>query len=863
MKQSEKIIEMMRTEYEAKGPKWKFASDEYILCPFHTDEARIPKTFLYLKDEARFYCSTCQQGGTISEFIKRVKQLDDLAVKQYLQQTYTYTERPKKKLAHPKVVKTVSDDEVLCLSQVIHRAHQNLKPGSTEHQFLLGQGISVQTINQEKLGYVGSNKDEIKELLHGIDKSELFHLGILHMANNGGGESSPFQNHILVPLYVSGKAVGLWGISIKTGKVTRPSKIHLPYLLGSKNELDGEVVCIVRELSDYLLLIENSIPGKLIGDLHQNESYQSLEKHKNVQIVSEHSLLEDSPATRMAKTILDVTHHTVDAVKILRLPQGKDLRALSSDSKISLQEVFAKLMKNALNLIDYEIQAGKSGQIREILEDLHHYVEISKQEAYLEKISRQFGVSMETLQSIHQKSLEKDKHSIFAGLTDTEPAELYPAQDYYEGQMYYSFMNDKTNQLYVFRTDRKYFHTYDGAPFGLRFRHHSLDKNMVKRHYIDDYLNGKVQDVNCLQLYNDILVYLQQYIYLADQRLFTLSAIWIMNTYLYRGFEAVPYLWLNGDKGTGKTRFRDVMSQICFNSLALDSTATAPVIFRNSELMQPTLFIDEFENMKHDMSSQLKAIFNTGYKKGSSTSRMHRESKDKEAKSKGYGTYCPKVFLGIDSDLEGTLQDRCIWIGTQKPKEGVTIAKFVPDAERERTDSIKMRLLHMGLLYAKPIIDLYRGDQVNMPPELTGREKELWEPLFCIANYIDQRHESDITQTLMELCRQSAAERKEMQAIHDDKACVVILLSRMITGLDKPSKKEGSMHWYPFAEIKHFVSSVSEYSLTLTDKALAQILQHKLCLEQEKVSNKRCYKFSRDILYELAQRMQIPIELLE
>jgi hypothetical protein len=40
----ENALEIMKKEYNAMGPKWRFKTDELIPCPFHPDEAKLKPT---------------------------------------------------------------------------------------------------------------------------------------------------------------------------------------------------------------------------------------------------------------------------------------------------------------------------------------------------------------------------------------------------------------------------------------------------------------------------------------------------------------------------------------------------------------------------------------------------------------------------------------------------------------------------------------------------------------------------------------------------------------------------------------------------------------------------------------------------
>ena len=57
-------------------------------------------------------------------------------------------------------------------------------------------------------------------------------------------------------------------------------------------------------------------------------------------------------------------------------------------------------------------------------------------------------------------------------------------------------------------------------------------------------------------------------------------ALWVMLSYCYPTFPAVPYLYLAGPAGSGKTRTMDVIARMVFRPM-LSSNATGPTLFRS------------------------------------------------------------------------------------------------------------------------------------------------------------------------------------------------------------------------------------------------------------------------------------------
>ena len=95
-------------------------------------------------------------------------------------------------------------------------------------------------------------------------------------------------------------------------------------------------------------------------------------------------------------------------------------------------------------------------------------------------------------------------------------------------------------------------------------------------------------------------------------------AAWVMMTYAYPALPAVPYLYLAGPPGSGKTRTMDVLSRMVFRPF-MTGNASAPVIFRTRHTFGGVLLLDEAERMRDTRSPDVQEILSillSGYRRG-------------------------------------------------------------------------------------------------------------------------------------------------------------------------------------------------------------------------------------------------------
>lgn len=206
----------------------------------------------------------------------------------------------------------------------------------------------------------------------------------------------------------------------------------------------------------------------------------------------------------------------------------------------------------------------------------------------------------------------------------------------------------------------------------------------------------------------------------------TLS-LWVMLTYCYPVFAAVPYLYLAGPAGSGKTRTMDLVGRLAFRP-TLSSNTTAANLFRSLHARGGTLLLDEAERLKDDRSPEMAAISSillSGYRHGGRASRM--ELIGDSFKSVSFDVYGPKLLACIRG-LPPALASRCISIRLTRATAGSPAAarslNDSPDDEQRIRDMLHCWMMERS---AKLL------DTPAPASTLANRDAERWEPLLRIA----------------------------------------------------------------------------------------------------------------------------------
>jgi len=216
----------------------------------------------------------------------------------------------------------------------------------------------------------------------------------------------------------------------------------------------------------------------------------------------------------------------------------------------------------------------------------------------------------------------------------------------------------------------------------------------------------------------------------------TLLTLWTIGTYMYPIFEAYPYLYIGGQKQSGKSKVLDVLSAICHNPTKSSNTS-ASSMYRSISTNLSTVLIDESETLTgREANPDLRLILNAGYKQNNYVKRTNPDT----LKQESFDVYSPKALASINL-LDTTLSNRCIsliMLRTKNKEKGRT---------RINERSLKggfyiVKLLLLTLQHTLYIADIFDKDEDLS--NLNNRANELFLPLLAIASYMDKFNDSKI-----------------------------------------------------------------------------------------------------------------------
>lgn len=261
-------------------------------------------------------------------------------------------------------------------------------------------------------------------------------------------------------------------------------------------------------------------------------------------------------------------------------------------------------------------------------------------------------------------------------------------------------------------------------------------------------------------------------------------ALWTLLSYVYPAFNAVPYLYLGGPLGSGKSRVLEVLSQVVYRPLA-SSNMTAPALFRTLDKRGGALLMDEVERLREGTpeAAELRSILLAGYKGNARATRL--EAVGESFQTVEFCVYGPKALACI-AGLPPALLSRCIPLmmfrsapGSPKPSRRVDAD---PAWQTIRDDLHALTLGPLGMA----AMDLAADVEVCTFP---GRQFELWQPLLAIARFIERAGAAG----LVEVVRAHALEVIEANrddAVPDQDETLLRVLADCVEALETPTPSE-------------------------------------------------------------------------
>lgn len=244
---------------------------------------------------------------------------------------------------------------------------------------------------------------------------------------------------------------------------------------------------------------------------------------------------------------------------------------------------------------------------------------------------------------------------------------------------------------------------------------------------------NKVRDSGLnVDIISEISSYIRNFVFLSDETAYDILSLLVIHSYCVSLFNKTPYLWINGEKGCGKTTLLIILKSIMFKPI-FSSNISPSAIYRIINSDRPTLFLDELESLERrgKINDPIFQILNSGYQKDGTVTRTEG------GKIAKFSTFCFKIMAGING-LYPALLDRCISINMIKPETNVLKNFTYTSSENLEFTNQLCSNIHKHL--SKIAIEL--ADLIKQPEKILGierfsfRDLDKWFPILALAQAI-------------------------------------------------------------------------------------------------------------------------------
>jgi hypothetical protein len=249
----------------------------------------------------------------------------------------------------------------------------------------------------------------------------------------------------------------------------------------------------------------------------------------------------------------------------------------------------------------------------------------------------------------------------------------------------------------------------------------------------------------------EIQTYIHRYVDLSPQ-FERIAGYYVLFSWLYDGFNELPYLRVRGDYGSGKTRFLLVVGSLCYKPAFASGASTVSPIFHILDSFRGTLVIDEADFRWSDDKADIVKILNNGNMRGMPILRTE-VSRTGEFNPRPFQVFGPKIVA-----TRGFYEDRALesrFITEEMGQRGLRrdIPINLPAAYKEEA----LRLRNKLLLYRFRNYGKKQAVDSLMDPTLEPRLNQIFVPLLSVIS--DPAIRAELREVARERNREIVADR--------------------------------------------------------------------------------------------------------
>jgi len=295
-----------------------------------------------------------------------------------------------------------------------------------------------------------------------------------------------------------------------------------------------------------------------------------------------------------------------------------------------------------------------------------------------------------------------------------------------------------------------------------------------------------------------------------------IASYYVLFSWVYDGFNELPYLRVRGEPGSGKTRFLLIIGFLCYKPIFASGASTVSPIFRILDSFKGTLVMDESDFRFSDEKAELTKILNNGNVRGFPVLRSEVSGKG-EFNPHAYHVFGPKIVATRGFFDDRALESRFITeeMGQTRLREDVPINLPANAAEEA------LRIRNKLLLFRFRNLNKRNAAEHLVDRTVEPRLNQIFAPLMAVVD--DPAVKQELQMLIRQYQKQIVSERGM-----DTEAQVLEVIQSLLAAPETTTLTVAAITTR-FAELFG-----EEYERKITNKWIGMILRRRLGLVSER-----------------------------
>jgi hypothetical protein len=233
-------------------------------------------------------------------------------------------------------------------------------------------------------------------------------------------------------------------------------------------------------------------------------------------------------------------------------------------------------------------------------------------------------------------------------------------------------------------------------------------------------------------------------------------AHYVLMSWVYDRFSAVPYLRLLSEHGTGKSRFLLVIGALCYKAVICGGSISVSAVFRLTNQWRGTIALDECDFKHSGEWAEIVRLLNCGYMAGLPAVRA--ESVGRSFTPRAFYVFGPKILASRHRFDDSALESRCLTYTPEERNLRRDIPRQLPGAFWDEALDLRNQLL--GWRFEN--FDALHIDESPLL-DLDPRLAQIGTPIHSITR--DDVFRGEYLRFLSEFGREDRAERPQAAVV--------------------------------------------------------------------------------------------------